>query len=278
MFKITHQRPPLLLDTQTKYCPACGHGIATRILFSALERLKSEAPVREFLHWPIGCAVLGYKYGIPPSLLASHGTCPFEAMGAKLCFEILDPITAWLNIFYGGDGDLYAIGNGHLMSAAKSGINVTGICINNFNYAMTGGQMSPTTLPQQVTLTTPEGRNPREDGEPIDMIKRLVNEPGVAYLARGALLVLPDLKKLEKLGIKNQGSFIHNAEEFIYRALRVQLERRGFSFVELISPCPIGLKMSPQECDNWIVDNVLPRFPIGEFKTPYVTITEKNDG
>lgn len=265
--KIIRSRPILLKDVRTKYCPRCGHGIATRLMAEAIERLGMQE--RCFVHWPIGCSVLGYNYCDLPALLGSHGRAASEAIGAKNCFEVMDPENPWLVVTYQGDGDAYAIGAGDILSAAALGACITVIVVSNQNFAMTGGQKSPETLLGQKTQTTPEGRDAALDGYPVDFCRVYKEIPGTVYVARAALIGgYHEIPKGDGTDKKVKKWYLAEAKEFIVRAFQTQLARKGFSLVELLSPCPVSGHFEPEECAGWIKERVIPQFPLGEFKVP----------
>jgi 2-oxoglutarate ferredoxin oxidoreductase subunit beta len=196
---------------------------------------------------PVGCAVLAYNYFNFDMVECAHGRAPAVATGIKR----VNPESVVFT--YQGDGDLMAIGVGELIHAAARGEEITIIFVNNAIYGMTGGQMAPTTLITQRTQTTPRGRSHKEEGYPIKACELLQTLDGVAYLARVAV---------------NSPQNILKAKKAIERAFRVQMDRAGFSLVEVLSPCPVAWGLSPREAIKWLGEQMIPFFPIQEFKIP----------
>lgn len=236
-------RPISLQDTPTHYCSGCGHGIAHRLVAGVIDELG----VREKTVGvaPVGCAVLAYDYWNFDVTESAHGRTPAVAVGMKRVRPDLVIFT------YQGDGDLAAIGTAEIIHAGNRGDNITVIFINNAVYGMTGGQMAPTTLLGQCTVTTRDGRNPAAAGYPIKICELLSGFKGVRYLARCAL---------------NKPNRILEAQRAIKKAFTVQLEEKGFSLVELLSQCPTYWDCSPKESLSWIEKQMIPYFPLGVIK------------
>lgn len=194
---------------------------------------------------PVGCAVLSYNYFKIDMVEVPHGRPPAVATGLKRF--------APENIIftYQGDGDLAAIGMAETIHAAARGENITVIFINNAIYGMTGGQMAPTTLINQKTATTPYGRSLKNEGSPIRVCELLSSLDGVRYLSRNSL---------------DSPKNILKARAAIKKGFKTQLQSQGFSLIELLSPCPLGWRMSPKQAVEWIRDKMMPYFPLGEFK------------
>ncbi|NOX38256.1 MAG: thiamine pyrophosphate-binding protein [Calditrichaeota bacterium] len=223
----------------THYCPGCGHGIVHKFLAEAIEELGIQD--RTVAISPVGCAVFMYYYLDVGNSQAAHGRAPAVAVGHKMANP--DSIV----ISYQGDGDLASIGLAEIIQTAQVGVPITVIFINNANYAMTGGQMAPTTLPGQKTTTTPEGRS-RLLGEPIRMAELMAQLDGPIYVERVALY---DNKQRIR------------AKKAIRKALQLQVENRGFSFVEVLSECPIQWHMSVTEAEKWVKEEMTKYFPLG---------------
>ncbi|MBN1521829.1 MAG: 2-oxoglutarate oxidoreductase [Candidatus Aureabacteria bacterium] len=237
------KRPESLRDVITHYCPGCGHGLAHRLVAEVIDKLG----VREktICVVPVGCACIAYDYFNFDCTEAPHGRTPAVATGLKRALP--DKIV----FTYQGDGDLAAIGTSEILHAANRGEHITVIFINNAVYGMTGGQMAPTTLLGQKTATTPKGREPISAGYPLKITEILSSLDGVSYAVRGLL---------------TQPKEIRLARQYILKAFEKQLERRGFSIVELLSSCPTYWRMNPRESKEWIETIMVKQFPPGVLK------------
>ncbi len=236
-------RPKLLKDVPMHYCPGCGHSIIHRLMAEIIEELNIRD--RTICVPPCGCAVLAYNYIDIDMIEAAHGRATAVATGMKRCLPDRVIVT------YQGDGDLAAIGTAELIHSANRGENVTAIFVNNGVYGMTGGQMAPTTLPGQRTTTTPSGREKSRDGLPMKMSEFLSPLDGVAYLARTSVHNAKNINKTKKC---------------MKKAFQVQLENKGFSMVEILSPCPSNWKLSPVDSCRWIEKEMIRYFPLGVVK------------
>lgn len=240
---VVFERTPSLLDVQSHYCPGCTHGIIHRLVAETLdERNLADKAVGVA---PVGCSVLAYNYFGCDMVQAPHGRAPAVATGIRRALPENIVFT------YQGDGDLAAIGTAETVHAATRGENITIIFINNAIYGMTGGQMAPTTLPGQITQTTPYGRDPATAGYPIRVCEMLSTLNGVAYAAR----VTVDC-------VKN----VNMAKKAIGRAFEMQEKQKGFSIVEVISTCPTNWGLAPTEAMKWLRENMLPYYPLGVYK------------
>ena len=238
-------RPKSLKDVPFHYCPGCTHGIAHRLVAEVIDEL--EIFDRAIGVGPVGCSVFCYDYFDCDMFQGSHGRAPAVATGIK---RVLPDRVVFT---YQGDGDLAAIGTGEIVHTAARGENVTVIFVNNAIYAMTGGQMAPTTLLGQKTTTTPYGRSSEINGQPIRMSEMLSTLDGSAYIARAAL---------------NTPKNIKQAKKAIKKAFQVQMAGQGFTMVELLSSCPTNWGLSPIEAMKWLEENMIPYYPLGEYKTP----------
>ncbi len=243
ILKPLYSPPRTLRDKPTHYCAGCGHGIVHRILAEIIDELGIREKTIGIA--PVGCAVIAYEYFNVDMMEAPHGRPPAVATGIKR--SLPDRIV----FTYQGDGDLLAIGIGELIHTASRGENITVVFINNSLYGMTGGQMAPTTLPGQKTATTPRGREMRGEGHPLDVISLIENFPGVSYLARGTL---------------TSPSTVRRVKNYIRKAFQCQIEEKGFSLVEVLSPCPVNLRMDPSDALGWVKDNLEKIYPPGEYK------------
>jgi 2-oxoglutarate ferredoxin oxidoreductase subunit beta len=196
---------------------------------------------------PVGCAVLMYNYIDCDFQEASHGRAPAMATGIKRVRPDLMVFT------YQGDGDLASIGMGEIVHAANRGERFTTIFINNAVYGMTGGQMAPTTMPDQRTTTCPSGRKTDEVGMPIRMSELLASLATPAFISRQSV---------------TKPKYIKNAKKAIRQAFAYQMENRCFSFVEIINTCPTNWGMTPVQAVKWAEETLLPYYPLGDFKTP----------
>lgn len=232
---------PLAVELGNKFCPGCGHGIVNRLIAEVLEEQGKDGDALAAI--AVGCAsLMPDTFGLD-CVQAQHGRAAAVAVGMKKCRP--DKIV----FTYQGDGDALAIGFSETMYAAIRHDPITVIFINNSNFGMTGGQMAPTTLPHQRTTTSPAGRDCQLTGDPLNVIDLLMPlKPG--YLARGALYSPAEIRKCKK---------------YIQSAFQAQEQGKGFSFVEILSPCPTNWKMNPVQSVEHIKDQVVPFYPLGEF-------------
>ena len=228
-----------LADHTTHYCPGCGHGLAHRDLAAAIDELGVQD--RTVLINPVGCSVFAYYYFDVGNTQAAHGRAPAVALGHKLCNP--DSVV----ICYQGDGDLASIGLAETISAAQMGVPITVIFINNGIYGMTGGQMAPTSLIGQKTTTSPNGRHPWT-GQPLRVAELIAELDGPVYVERVALY---DAKQRFR------------ARKAITKAIRLQVEGRGYAFIEVLSECPTHLKATAVSAEEWIRTQMEPIFPLG---------------
>jgi len=241
--KTVFQRPHSLTDTQFSYCPGCTHGIVHRLIAETLDELGVEG--RAIGIAPVGCAVLAYDFFACDMVQAAHGRAPAVATAIKR----VQPDSV---VFaYQGDGDLASIGMAETVHAATRGEKITVIFINNAIYGMTGGQMAPTSLPGQVTQTSPYGRNPQIEGYPVRVVEMLSTLDGVA-LAQRVTVDTP--------------AHIRAAKKAIHKAFQYQVDGVGYSIVEVISTCPTNWGLSPEEALEWLRENMLPYYPLGTYK------------
>ena len=240
---IVAKRPNSLTATPTHYCPGCTHGIIHRLVAEAIDTLGIEG--RTIGVAPVGCSVLAYNYVSVDMIEAAHGRAPAVATGLKRA----EPGNIVFS--YQGDGDLASIGMAETVHAAARNENITIIFVNNAIYGMTGGQMAPTSLPGQVTQTSPYGRDVTQCGYPIRVCEMLSELEGPEYLARVAVN-----------NVKN----VNAAKKAIEKAFRNQVEGKGFSLVEVVSGCPTNWGMTPQAALKWIDDAMIPYYPLGVYK------------
>jgi 2-oxoglutarate/2-oxoacid ferredoxin oxidoreductase subunit beta len=239
------KRPDCLSNEITHYCPGCTHGVAHRLIAEVIDELGIAGKTVGIA--PVGCAVMAYNNFTFDFQEAAHGRAPAMATGIKRVRPDLVVFT------YQGDGDLASIGMGEIIHAANRGEKFTTIFINNAVYGMTGGQMAPTTMPGQRTTTSPFGRDVEDVGMPIKVSELLSALQTPAYIARQTVI---------------KPKYIVKAKKAIKTAFEYQLERKCFSFVELVSTCPTNWGLTPVEALNWAEEKLLPYYPIGEIKTP----------
>ena len=249
---VVFDKPHALTDVPMHYCPGCTHGIVHRLVAEVIDELGIEG--RTIGIAPVGCSVFAYNYFNCDMIEAAHGRAPAVATGVKRS----DPENNVV-FTYQGDGDLAAIGTAETVHAAARGENITVIFVNNAIYGMTGGQMAPTTLPGQVTQTSPYGRDTSKVGFPVKVCEMLSNVDGATYLERVAVN-----------NVKN----VNNAKKAIKKAFQNQLDGKGFSLVEVVSTCPTHWGLTPEKALEWLEENMLPYYPLGVYKDKFA---EKED-
>lgn len=243
--KTVFDRPASLTSEPFPYCPGCGHGIVHEIVAEVLD--ETELTDRCILVSTIGCTVRCWRNFDVDVVQGAHGRGLAVATAVKTAHPDAFVLT------YQGDGDLAAIGLSETVHAAARGEAVTVVFANNAVYGATGGQMAPTTLMGQRVSTCVEGRNPENGGYPIRMCELLATLPAPAYLARGSVDSPENRRKAKRL---------------VTKAFKTQMEHGVFSLVEILSPCPVNLKMSPPDAVRWVRDEMIPFYPLGEFKLP----------
>ena len=241
---VVFEKPKALADVQMHYCPGCTHGIVHRLVAEVIDELGIEGKTIGIA--PVGCSVMAYNYFNCDMIEAAHGRAPAVATGVKRS----DPENH-IVFTYQGDGDLASIGMAETVHSAARGENITVIFINNAIYGMTGGQMAPTSLPGQVTQTSPYGRDVNHCGYPIRVSEMLATLEGPEYIERVTVN-----------NVKN----VKNAKKAIKKAFQNQIDGKGFSLVEVVSSCPTNWGMTPQAALKWIDDNMLPYYPLGVYK------------
>ncbi len=235
-----------LTDNQLHYCPGCTHGIIHRLVAECLEELGVTGKTVGIAS--VGCSVFSYNYFNCDMVQAAHGRAPAVATGAKRANP--DNIV----FTYQGDGDLAAIGTAETVHSAARAENITVIFVNNAIYGMTGGQMAPTTLPNQVTQTSPYGRDVTVVGYPVKVCEMLSQVDGATYLERVAVNNVKNIKK---------------AKQAIKKAFQNQIDGKGFSLVEVLSTCPTNWGLSPKDALKWLDENMESYYPLGVYKDKY---------
>ncbi len=241
--KKVFSRPKSLRDTETHYCLGCGHGIVHRLICEIIDELG----IREktIAVAPVGCAVIAYDYWDFDCCEAAHGRALAVGTGIKRMQPDKFVFT------YQGDGDLAAIGTAETVHTANRGENLSAVFVNNAVYGMTGGQMAPTTLLKQKTATTPQGRNAAGEGYPLKVCELLASLPAVTSLERVAL---------------DSASGVIKTTKALTEAFSNQLNKKGFSLVEILSPCPVCWGKTAQEAQDWVSQEMKKVFPLGKFK------------
>ena len=240
---IVFDKPKALTDAPLHYCPGCTHGIIHRLVAEAIDELKIDGKTIGVA--PVGCSVMAYDYFTCDMVEAAHGRAPAVATGLKRAMP--DNIV----FTYQGDGDLASIGMAETVHAATRNENITVIFVNNAIYGMTGGQMAPTSLPGQVTQTSPYGRDVKTVGYPIKVCELLSALDAPYYI--------------ELFAVNNVKNVLA-AKKAIKRAFETQVNGKGFSLIEVISSCPTNWGMTPVAALKWIDDNMIPYYPLGVYK------------
>lgn len=235
--------PRSLKDVPFRYCPGCGHTLIHRLIAEVIDALDIRG--RTIGIAPVGCAVFAYDYFNFDMLEAAHGRPPAAATGMKRILP--DRIV----FSYQGDGDLAAIGTSEIIHAANRGENITVFFVNNATYGMTGGQLAPTTLPGQKTTTTPQGRDSKSAGHPLHMAEILATVEGSSLVARIAV---------------DSSANVQTARTLIEKAFRYQIEEKGFSMIEILSPCPPNWGMTPAQSMRWMREEMIGVYKLGVLK------------
>lgn len=241
--KLVAGYPDSLTEKSFHYCPGCTHGIIHRLVAEAMDELGVREETIGIA--PVGCSVLAYEYFNCDMHEASHGRAPAVATGIKRVHPDKVVFT------YQGDGDLASIGTAEIVHAANRGELITTVFVNNAIYGMTGGQMAPTTLNKQKTTTSPYGRENKTAGHPIKISEMLSALDGSAYIAR--------------VSVHDPGH-VRQARKAIKKAFEMQLNKKGFAMVEVLSTCPTNWGMSPVEALNWLSENMIDTYPLGVFR------------
>jgi len=238
-----YNRPDSFVDVSTHYCPGCTHGTAHRLIAEVIDEMGLKGKTIGVAS--VGCSVFAYNYFDVDFVQAPHGRAPAMATGVK---RVLPERVVFT---YQGDGDLASIGTAEIVHAAARGENISVFFLNNTNYGMTGGQMAPTTLPGQKTTSSPRGRDVETQGYPVKASEMISTLDGASYVVRRSL---------------HDPKSIRLAKKAIRTAFEVQIRGLGFSMVELLSTCSTNWGMTPVESMHWLENNMVPYFPLGDFK------------
>lgn len=241
--KTLYKKSEVLTDKNMHYCPGCAHGLTQKLIAELIQEMGLQQ--NTIFVAPVGCAVLMYDYIDCDTIEAAHGRAPATATGIKRTRP--DKFV----ISYQGDGDLLSIGMAETVHAANRGENITVVFINNAIYGMTGGQMAPTTLVGQKTTTTQKGRNPLNEGYPIRACELLNTLTAPYFIERVKLTSSADVVKAKKV---------------LRKAFQNQLDKKGYSFVEVLSGCPTNWKMTPKDANNWVDEKMTEIYPIRNFR------------
>jgi 2-oxoglutarate/2-oxoacid ferredoxin oxidoreductase subunit beta len=242
---IVCERPDTLRDARMHYCPGCGHGVAHRLLMEVVDELNIQD--RTVGVAPVGCSVFAYHYMNVDMQEAAHGRATAVATGIKRCLPDHYVFT------YQGDGDLAAIGTGETIHTVNRGENILIVFINNAIYGMTGGQMAPTTLFGQKTSTSPYGRELAVNGNPLKITELIAPLAGAFYVTRQAV---------------NTPNNVRKAKKALMNGFKYQDLKKGTCFVEIVSNCPTNWGLPPAKANEWLVENMLPFYPLGDIKLP----------
>jgi len=243
--EVVYKKPQTLTDTPMHYCPGCGHGVVHKILMEVIDELGIQSQTVGVA--PVGCAVFAYDYMNIDMQEAAHGRASAVATGIK---RVLPDKYVFS---YQGDGDLAAIGTAETIHTVNRGENILIVFINNAIYGMTGGQMAPTTLDGMITSTSPYGRDVHTMGFPLKITDLVAQLPGAYYVTRQAVYSTQHVRKLKKA---------------ITMSFQFQKEKKGTCFIEVVSNCPSGWKMTPVEANQWLEKNMIPFYPLGDLKAP----------
>jgi 2-oxoglutarate/2-oxoacid ferredoxin oxidoreductase subunit beta len=243
--EVVYEKAQTLTDTLMHYCPGCGHGVIHRVLMEVVQEMGIASQTIGVA--PVGCSVFAYNYMNIDMQEAAHGRASAAATGVK---RVLPDKFVFS---YQGDGDCAAIGTGETIHTVNRGENILMIFVNNAVYGMTGGQMAPTTLPGMKTTTSPFGRDVATMGNPLDMTSLVATLPGAYYVTRQSVHSAPAVRRLKKA---LQASFEY------------QKLNKGTCFIEVVSNCPSGWKMTPVESNEWLEKTMFPVYPPGDIKVP----------
>ena len=236
-------KPDSMKDVVMHYCPGCGHGLIHRLICEVIDEM--EIKDRTIAIAPVGCAVLAYDYWDFDTMEAAHGRTPAVATGVKRVHPDKLVFT------YQGDGDLAAIGTAEIIHTGNRGENISVVFVNNGVYGMTGGQMAPTTLVGQTTATSQFTRRPAKEGYPLKILEMMSILDGVTYLERTSVHNLAQIAKTKKA---------------IKKSFQIQMDKKGFSMVEVLSPCPTYWGLNPAESMKRIETEVVKEYPLGVIK------------
>ena len=240
---LVYRKPALMNDTPMHYCPGCSHGVVHKLIAEVIAEMGMEEKAIGIS--PVGCGVFIYKYIDIDWQEAAHGRAPALATAIKRL------LPDRLVFTYQGDGDCAGIGTNETIHSLNRGENITIIYINNAIYGMTGGQMAPTTLLGQKTATCPYGRDARLNGFPLKLTEMVAQLEGTSYVTRQSVHNVAAIRKSKRA---------------LRHAFEVSMQGKGSCFVEFVSTCSSGWKLSPEQANKWMEDNMFPYYRIGDLK------------
>jgi len=240
---LVYAKTQLMTEKSLSYCPGCGHGVIHRVIMEVVDEMGIVSDTIGVA--PVGCSVLAYEFLNIDMQQAAHGRAPAVATGIKRCWPDKYVFS------YQGDGDLAAIGTAETIHACNRGENFAVFFVNNGIYGMTGGQMAPTTLPGMRSSTSPYGRDVSLMGNPLKITELVAQLPGTYYVARHAVHTPLGVRKFKKA---------------VKAAFENQKLNKGMSFIEIVSNCNSGWKMTPIQANQWMEENMLPFYPLGDIK------------
>ena len=240
---LVYEKATLITDNTMHYCPGCSHGTINKLVAEVIEELGIEESTIGIT--PVGCSAFAYNYIDIDWIQAAHGRACAVASGVKRLHPEKMVFT------YQGDGDLAAIGTGESIHACNRGENITIIYVNNATYGMTGGQMSPTTLMDMKTTTSPQGRDAELHGYPFKIADMVAHLDGVSYVTRQSV---------------HTAGATRRAKKALKKAFEKSLDRKGVSFIEFVATCSSGWKLSPVASNQWLEENMLKAYPVGDIK------------
>lgn len=243
--ELVYKKPQTLTDNPLTYCPGCAHGVVHRVLMEVVDEMRIQDKTIGIA--PVGCSVFAYEFMNIDMQQAAHGRATAVATGIKRVLPDRFVFT------YQGDGDLAAIGTAETIHSVNRGENILIVFINNAIYGMTGGQMAPTTILGMKTTTTPYGRDASLIGYPLKMTDLVAQLPGALYVTRQAAHTAAAVRKLKKA---------------VQLSFEMQNLKKGTCFIEVVANCPSGWKMTPEESNKWMEQNMFPVFPLGDLKVP----------
>ena len=242
---LVYTKSKVMTDNVLHYCPGCGHGTAHRLIAEVIEEMGIQEKTIGIA--PVGCSVLAYNYLHIDWQQAAHGRAPALATASKRLLPDHFVFT------YQGDGDLAAIGTAETIHACNRGEDICIFFVNNGIYGMTGGQMAPTTLPGMKSSTCPFGRETDIMGNPLKITELVAQLPGTCYVTRQSVHTPRNVRRTKKA---------------IQKSFELQKNKRGTTFVEIVSNCNSGWKMTPVKANEWMEENMFPFFPLGDIKVP----------